>query len=114
MVVTYIFIRFIIILSNLLIIDNEHICKVYEYVENTESKQNFISMELLGKKLGFLCFLSFYVTQFLKIFISKIGQNLEKVKRNYSDGKLSRVFATHILVTISLIIKHLDTNARCY
>ena len=32
-------------------IDNDHICKVYEYVENTESKQNFISMELLGKLL---------------------------------------------------------------
>lgn len=35
------------VLSNLQ--HNEHICKVYEYVENTESKQNFISMELLGK-----------------------------------------------------------------
>lgn len=35
---------------------------------------------------------------FIRVDLTSIGLNLEKVKRNTNDGRLSRVFATHILI----------------
>jgi hypothetical protein len=69
------------------------------------SKQNFISMELLGKQT----FLD--IRNLLTPTNFALGLNLEKVKRNANDGRLSRVFATHILVSIRYFIE-LDSNAR--
>jgi hypothetical protein len=68
------------------------------------SKQNFISMELLGKKTFIAIFNSLTTSNFT------LGLNLEKVKRNANDGRLSRVFATHILVSIRYLIE-IDSNA---
>jgi hypothetical protein len=68
------------------------------------SKQNFISMELLGKQTFLAICNSLTPTNFV------LGLNLEKVKRNANDGRLSRVFATHILVSIRYFIE-LDPNA---
>jgi len=53
--------------------NRNHIAKVYEYVNNSAGDQNFIVMELLGS-------------------------NLAKVKRNQPLQKLSRVYATHLLM----------------